>query len=178
MAPHRLILLLFCFLIGLPAARSAAPPARKEIQALFFRIDEAYRKKDADAIRRLMERNLAVDFTRRTRDGSVMGRAEMIKSAAQDLSVLGPVEEVRTRIDAFTLKGDTAVVKTSGVFTAFLTDANRITVKLSNRTANRYTFVRSGGAWKLRKLEELSGEVRVNGRPPTPARSPSKPSKP
>jgi uncharacterized protein (TIGR02246 family) len=135
---HRLILTLLAIFVAVAAFAQTADPIA-EVRALERQWLDAYEKRDAEAMKRIV----ADDFTIYFGDGSMQTKADILAMLARGAGKPGPTfttEDVRARV-----YGDT-VILTGRVITEMQRGDGT-----KSRDASRYTdtYVRRNGQWQV-----------------------------
>jgi ketosteroid isomerase-like protein len=136
---------------------------RKEIQAMYDRLDKAARDKDLAFVKSVE----ADEFTRKKKDGTVVGREE---ADAELQQVFGMVKEVRvssTTIDKVipTEDADEVLVEATSRADIILATPDGQTHQLAGSGKDRDTWVSTDHGWKLKSSEELESSYKMDGKP-------------
>jgi ketosteroid isomerase-like protein len=125
---------------------------RKELEAKYAKVAEAYRNKD---IRAFME-NKTPDFTGKSLGGQVATREQVEAGVRQRMGRIKRLNHLRIRINKLSVAGDVAVAVTTQEFSRVVTDPQgREHTVVTRGTTHRDTWVRTGEGWMLKSVEEL-----------------------
>lgn len=144
----------------------AGRAVRRELEAKYAKVVEAYRNKD---IKAFME-NKTPDFTGRSLSGNVATREQVEAGVKQRMGRIRKLNYLRIKIKNITVNRDVAVAITTQDFSRVVADAQgREHTVVSKGTTHRDTWVRTENGWMLRSVEELKqGKEYVDGRAQTP----------
>ena len=139
---------------------------RRELEATYAKVAEAYRNKD---IKAFMDDKTA-DFTARSLNGNVATREQVEAGVRQRMGRIKRLNYLKVKLKELTVTGDVAVAITTQEFSRVVADAqgNERTV-VSKGTTHRDTWVKTPAGWKIKTVEELTqGKELIDGRAPTP----------
>ncbi|HEX8163914.1 MAG TPA: nuclear transport factor 2 family protein [Pyrinomonadaceae bacterium] len=139
---------------------------RRELEATYAKVAEAYRNKDIEAF---MDDKTA-DFTARSLGGNVATREQVEAGVKQRMARVIRLNYLKVRLKELTVAGDVAVAITTQEFSRVVADpqGNERTV-VSKGTTHRDTWVKTPRGWKIKSVEELTqGRELIDGRAPTP----------
>ncbi len=134
---------------------------RKELEAKYAKVVEAYRSKD---IKAFME-NKTPDFTGKSLNGRVATREQVEAGVRQRMERIKRLNYLKIEIKNITVVGDVAAAVTIQEFSRVITDAQgQEHTVVSKGTTHRDTWVRTEKGWMLKSVEELEqGKEYVDG---------------
>jgi ketosteroid isomerase-like protein len=149
--------------LGLLLSASASLPAhadaKKDVEALMARYQQAFRKKDIAAMRAMT----MPDFTMKPLTGRASTRQEVLSGLLAQMNAVQSIASWTLTIERFSVKGSTATAIVRERMSAVFRDGygNRQT----NVTASRLrdTFRRTPDGWKYQKAEELAADRKQDG---------------
>ena len=131
---------------------------RRELEAKYAKVVEAYRNKD---IKAFME-DKTPDFTGKSLNGSVATREQVEASVKQHMERIKKLNYLKIEIGNITVTGDVAVAITAQEFSRVVTDAQgQEHTVVSKGTTHRDTWVRTENGWKIKSVEELTQGTEV-----------------
>jgi hypothetical protein len=154
----------------IPSSRAQKPAdgrdARRELEAKYAKVSEAYRKKDIGAF---ME-NKTPDFTGKSLNGVVRTREQVEAGVRQRMERIRKLNYLKIKIEKLTVGDGVAVAITSQEFSRVVADAQGVErTVVSKGTRHRDTWVKTPAGWKMKSVEELTqGREIVDGRDATP----------
>ncbi len=144
-----------------PAMADATADAKKEIQALYDKMDVAAAKKDVKG----MTASLDPNYVAISAQGQKMTLQQMKGQLTQIMTMLKEIK-TKTVILKIALKGKTATVNTKQSLTSNGTNPqSQQAMKLEVRDTSTNTWVKSGTTWKLKETKSLSSKQFLNGKP-------------
>ncbi len=157
-------------LTGLPAHATSENEraVRKELEARYARVVEAYRRKDIAAFMA----DKTPDFTGRSLSGKMGTREQVEAGVKQRMERILRLNYLRIRIHKLTVRGDQAEAITSQEFSRVVADPQgREHTVVGKGTMHRDTWVRTADGWKMKRVEELKqGHETVDGQLVRPQR--------
>ncbi|HYP26725.1 MAG TPA: nuclear transport factor 2 family protein, partial [Blastocatellia bacterium] len=125
---------------------------RKELQAKYAKVVEAYRNRD---IKAFME-NKTPDFTAKSLNGRVATREQVESGVKQRMERIIRLNYLRIKIERLTVTGDEAVAITTQEFSRVVADGQgRERTVVSKGTTHRDRWVKAESRWMLKSVEEL-----------------------
>src|SRR5918997_830766 len=122
---------------------------RKELEAKYAKVVEAYRDKD---IKAFME-NKTPDFTGKSLNGNVATREQVEAGVKQRMGRIRKLNYLKIEIKNITVTWDVAVAITTQDFSRVVADAQgREHTVVSKSTTHRDTWVRTENGWMLRSV--------------------------
>lgn len=160
------VLILAAVVSSAHAQGRARHVVRRELEAKYAKVAEAYRNKD---IKAFME-NKTPDFTGRSLNGNVATREQVEAGVKQRMERIRRLNHLKIEIKNITVTGEVAVAITTQDFSRVVTDARgQEHTVVSKGTTHRDTWVRTESGWMLKSVEELKqGKEYVDGRAATP----------
>jgi ketosteroid isomerase-like protein len=139
---------------------------RRELEAKYAKVVEAYRNKD---IKAFME-NKTPDFTGKSLNGSIATREQVEAGVKQHMERIKKLNYLKIEIKNITVIGDVAVAITTQAFSRVVSDAQgQEHTVVSKGTTHRDTWVKTENGWMLKSVEELKqGKEYVDGQAMTP----------
>jgi hypothetical protein len=156
-----------CFVLGTIACScsrldNSENVVRASIQDQLDRSIEATRVKDIDAY---MD-SIPEDFILKDEQGATITRVELCKNILRDWSVIPRTLAIQTKIDSLELHGTEATVYTLQRWERQMLERDGKTVGTVLTTQrHRETWRKTPRGWMGYEVEELGGEVFVNGKP-------------
>ena len=143
------------------SAGTEARETRERLGRAYEQAGEAYRKKDAAALMKLV----TDDFSQRMPDGQVI-RLDQVEPFLRDwFATADAVTDYEVRIGDLTLTGAEAVAMiTENVTTRFAGPDGALHERTQANTA-RATWTHTPGGWRIRRSEYLDGRMLVDGAP-------------
>jgi ketosteroid isomerase-like protein len=159
-------------LLGCMAVVSLADDAavRKALQARYEQFSAAFKRKDVKAVLALG----TPDFTWKLADGRVLNARASEKAMQEQLGEVKAVHSMTTRIDKLQVEGLTATVWTTGTVQATVAGEAGKTHKLVSTGKSKDVWVNKGGKWLIKRVEDFSQSMTIDGRPVNPDGSPKK----
>lgn len=160
------ILILVAVLSPAHAQRRPRHVVRKELEAKYAKVAEAYRNKD---IKAFME-NKTPDFTGKSLNGNVATREQVEAGVKQRMERIKRLNYLKIEIKNITVIGDVAVAITTQDFSRVVPDAQgQEHTVVSKGTTHRDRWVKTENGWMLKSVEELKqGKEYVDGQATTP----------
>jgi hypothetical protein len=174
---RRIAPLLVLFAASLAPAPARAD-ARSELQALYNRGLQSYRKGNPDFLINLQ----TPDFTMKLPDGRTINRRQanaQIRNSIQAFKKLQPGRKpptIDTRVLGVASRGNQAVATVASSATFSTKDAQGKSHTIRSVSTERHTWVKTPKGWRVRRVEALKTNTTVNGKPvgmpamPAPAR--------
>ena len=157
---HRVTGALAAFLLAGCAAGSGEASARSEIEAAIARGVEATRIQDIDAYMACIPE----DAVQRDGAGQIISRDQLRADVLRDWSVIPRTLAIRVTIDSIDVHGDSAIVETSQRWERLMLERDGTTTDTVLTTQrHREMWRRTARGWFAYEIEELGGEVYVNG---------------
>ena len=155
------ILILVAVLSSAHAQNRTRHVIRRELEAKYAKVAEAYKNKD---IKAFME-NKTPDFTGRSLRGNVATREQVEAGVKQRMERIKRLNYLKIEIKNITVTGDVAVAITTQDFSRVVTDAQgQEHTVVSKGTTHRDTWVKTESGWALKSVEELKqGKEYVDG---------------
>jgi len=146
-----------------PARAQERHAVRKDLEAKYAKLAEAYKKKD---IKMFME-DKAPDFSAKSLDGKVMTREQVEAAVKQRMDRIKAVNELKVEVGDITVTGDTALVATTQHFSRVVTGPDgKDHAVVTSGTTHRETWVKTAAGWKIKQVEETKqGKETVDGEP-------------
>lgn len=134
---------------------------RKELEAKYAKVVEAYKNKD---IKAFME-NKTPDFTARSLNGRVATRQQVENGVKQRMERIIRLNYLKIEIKQLTITGDEAVAITTQEFSRVVADGQgQERTVVSAGTTHRDRWVKTANRWMLKSVEELAqGKESVEG---------------
>ncbi len=157
--------------VGLLLAACASPPsdatARAEIEDALARSTRATIDQDIDAYMELIPEDLVLH----DESGEVLGRDRLRADVLRDWSIIPKTLSIDVTIDDLEVHGETATVYTSQRWERlmFQRDGKTMDTVLTTQK-HKETWRRTPRGWLAYEIEELGGEVFVNGERYEPGR--------
>jgi ketosteroid isomerase-like protein len=134
--------------------------ARSEIEAAIARGVEATRTQDIDAYMALIPE----DAVLHDGGGAIITRDELRANALRDWSIIPKTLSISVAIDSIAVNGDTAIVHTSQRWERLMLQRDGETTDTVLTTQrHKETWRKAPGGWFAYEVEELGGEVFING---------------
>lgn len=144
-----------------PVMADATADAKKEIQALYDKMDAAAAKKDVKG----MTASLDPNYVAVSASGQKMTLQQMKGQMTQLMAMLKEIK-TKTVIQKITLKGKTATVNSKQSLTSTGTNPqSQQPMKIEVQDTSTNTWVKSGATWKLKETKSLSTKQFLNGKP-------------
>jgi ketosteroid isomerase-like protein len=139
---------------------------RRELEAKYAKVFEAYRNKDIEAF---MD-DKTPDFTAKSLNGNVSAREQVEAGVRQRMERIKRVNYLKVKLKELTVTGDVAVAITTQEFSRVFADPQGVEhTAVSKGTTHRDTWVKTDGGWKIKSVEELTqGKELIDGRARTP----------
>lgn len=136
---------------------------RKELEAKYEKVAEAYRNKD---IKAFME-DKTPDFTGTSLNGNVATREQVEAGVKQRMERIKKLNYLKIEVKNITVNEDTAIAITTQEFSRVVTDAEgKEHTVVSSGTTHRDTWVKTENGWKMKSVEELEqGTETIDGQP-------------
>ena len=135
--------------------------ARAQIEAAIGRSVEATRTQDIDAYLAA----IPADWVLRDSSGEVITREQLRANALRDWSIIPKTLSISVTIDSIALDGESATVYTSQRWERLMLQRNgKTTDTVLTTQKHKETWRHTPGGWFAYKVEELGGEVFVNGK--------------
>ena len=149
---------------GTTFSRAQSPDehaVRKELEAKYAKVAEAYKNKD---IKAFME-NKTPDFTARSLNGRVATRQQVENGVKQRMDRIVRLNYLKIEIKQLTVTGDEAVAITTQEFSRVVADGQgQERTVVSEGTTHRDRWVKTESGWMLKSVEELAqGKESVGG---------------
>lgn len=127
-------------------------------QAIYKVTGEALQRGDLAKV----STHLTSDYKQRLISGKVMNKKQALQALAQGQKKV-PMKMLPLKIHSMQVKGNRATVVASGgvVMRIHLPDGRADTIHTIGKTRDHW--IKIGGVWKERLVEQLSEEIRVNG---------------
>jgi ketosteroid isomerase-like protein len=159
--------LVMASVIALAVLGQARADDRKDIDALYAKLAAALKAKNPDAILALQ----TPDFKSKGPDGKTMTGKELAVQMKQENAAIGKVTSSEIKVKSAAIKGNTAVVTSSFVFSAEVPDpqghmgpkGKTHTMGMTGTAKN--DLVRAGGAWKFKTMEQGVATMTMDGKP-------------
>ena len=145
----------------------AAADDRKDIEALYAKLAQALKTRNADATLALE----TPDFTAKGMDGKPMTGKQLAAQMKQENAGVKSVKSVDIKIRDMKITGKTAVVTTSFNYMVEVIDAEghmgrkgqTHTMGMAGMVKNELAKTTSG--WKFKSMEQSPGEMTMDGKP-------------
>lgn len=138
---------------------------RRDIQASLDRTSQATLAKDIDAYMA----ELPPDFRIQDASGEVVTRERQRAYVLRDWAVIPRTRQLVQRVESIELRDGTAIVQTSQRWEREMLRPDRSGVDVVLTTQrHRETWKRHAGRWYGYDVQELGGEIFVNGKPYVP----------
>ena len=145
------------------SVQSDASAARAEIQTVLRRMEDAARKKDAEAF---TVADSVITIT--TPDGRSMtrSRAELVDDQRQRWAAVLETKQIQLTLDSLRVRGDTAIVFTRQLWERIIRDPQGQEHTRLTQATHRETWIRRSDGWHTRAVQILSqGPNLTDGRP-------------
>lgn len=153
------------FLFGACAGESEDALVRSEIEAAIARGVEATRVQDIDAYMALIPE----DAVLYDGDGTIVTRDALRANALRDWSIIPRTLSISTVVDSISRTADTATVHTSQRWERLMLRRDGVTTDTVLTTQkHRELWRKTPHGWFAYEVEELGGEVFINGEPYSP----------
>jgi len=153
--------------IGACSREPAKENDRNQIQAALDRSAEATRAKDIDAFMA----EIPDDMVLRDDTGGVITRGQLRTNILRDWGIIPKTISLSQRIDSLTVSGDSAIVYTSQRWERLMLERDGKGVdSVVTTERHRETWRRTARGWHEYDIQELGGEVFVNGKRVQPGR--------
>jgi ketosteroid isomerase-like protein len=155
-------------LLAALASMSLGSPARADdkadIRAAYTKISAAMASKNIKAVMALG----TPDFSE-TQHGKTYNAADSTKMMTEEFKQMKTLEATMTAND-ISVKGKTAVVKSSYVMKGDMLTPDGKTHKMSSTGTSRDTLLKTGKGWLFKKVEGLSEKTLLDGKPFDPSK--------
>jgi len=132
-----------------------------QIEAAIGRSVEATRTQDIDAYMAA----ISEDFVIRDASGAVITREQLRANALRDWSIIPKTLSISVTIESIALYGESATVYTSQRWERFMLQRDgKTTDTVLTTHKHKETWRHTQGGWSVDEVEELGGEVFVNGK--------------
>lgn len=155
----------------------ASADDRKEIEALYAKFVQAFKKKDVNAI---LETGTP-DFAQKGVDGTVLNAKQVEAMMRQQFATIKAIKKMEVKIKEVKIKGKTATVLSSFTLVWEIVDKEgQLGTKGKTHTltvlgTTRDTLVKTDKGWKFKLAENLSEKLLVDGKPLRPRQGTSSP---
>lgn len=138
---------------------------RASIEQSIARSVEATRTEDIDAYMA----EIPDDFVLYDESGAIVSQEQQRADVLRDWSVITRTIAISTTVDAIEMRGDTAIVHTSGRWERLMLrpDGKTTDVVLTTQK-HRETWRETANGWKGYDIKELGGDIFINGQPYKP----------
>lgn len=134
--------------------------ARSEIEAVIARGVEATRTQDIDAFMELIPE----DAVLRDGAGGTVTREQLRANALRDWSIVPRTLSISVVVDSLAVNGDSATVHTSQRWERLMLQRDGVTTDTVLTTQrHKETWRKTPRGWFAHEVEELGGEVFING---------------
>jgi hypothetical protein len=160
-------------LIRAHAASPATPnpaTARREIQALYDRMNGLVKKNERYAAKRHFLDHTTDDFVDKQKNGRKVSREDAAEVFDSGLLSVAKFTQVVSRITSLTVKGSDVIVVYKDHTAFLLPDSEGKSRRVSISSTNRDTWVKTEEGWKTRIAEQLTSQTLVDGKPPRTAK--------
>lgn len=153
----RLITLVSILILGaafssVQAQSQARNVIRKELEAKYAKVVDAYRNKD---IKAFME-NKTPDFTGKSLNGNIATREQVEAGVKQRMERIKKLNYLKIKIKKITVIGNVASAITTQEFSRVITNAQgQEQTVVSKGTTHRDTWVKTENGWMLKSVEEI-----------------------
>jgi hypothetical protein len=160
-----LVALMAAALAGCGAPETSDAEVRRQIDASLQRTVRATMSEDIDAYMA----ELPADLEIRDESGEIVTREQQRANVLRDWGVIQRTLALTHVIDSLQVKGDTATVLTSQRWERMMLrrDGSAADTVLTTQK-HRETWRRTRAGWFGYDIEELGGEIFINGKPYTP----------
>jgi hypothetical protein len=135
--------------------------ARTQIEVAIGRSVEATRTQDIDAYMAAIPK----DFVIRDASGAVITREQLRAHTLRDWSIIPKTLSISVTIESIALDGESATVHTSQRWERLMLQRDgRTTDTVLTTQKHKETWRHTQGGWFAYEVEELGGEVFVNGK--------------
>jgi len=149
--------------LAVVAAALGVADVRKDLEAVYARLNSAMLKKDVASVIGLCTK----DFVYATPSGANLTRGQMEEQLKGQMRAIKKVVAVTIKIDKVTQKGAEVVARTTGVFEAdiVLTPDAKKASRLKSTSVTDDTWVQVGGKWMLKKVKGVKETSTLDGKP-------------
>jgi hypothetical protein len=155
-------------------AKSPAPPnaatARREIQALYDKLNGLVKKNERYAAKKHFLAHTTDDFVDKQKGGRKRSREEAAEQFDSGLFSVARFTQVISRITSLTVKGNEVIVVYKDLTAFLLPGPDGKMHRVSATSTTRDTWVKTEEGWKTRVSETLTSKTLVDGKPPRVAK--------
>jgi ketosteroid isomerase-like protein len=138
---------------------------RQEIEASLQRTTQATRSKDIDAYMA----EIPAEFVIAEESGSVTTREQQRENILRDWSIIAETLSLTNVVDSIELQGDVALLTTSQRWERLMLQRDgQSTDHVVTTQKHRETWRRTNRGWQAFQIDELGGEILINGQPYKP----------
>ena len=152
-------LVLSAFVSG---ARADDATVRKELDAQYAKYTQGLVKKDLKMIFALV----TPDATFKEANGQVQKREQLQKMMKEIMAIM-TLSTASHKIEKLTVKGDTAIAEVAGKSAGKMKGQDGKSHSISYASKTRDYWVKTAGAWKIKKMEAISESMLMDGKPVT-----------
>ncbi len=143
---------------------------RKEIDALYAKLAQALRTKNADATLSLETH----DFTAKSPDGKLLNGKQLAAQMKQENADVKSVKAVNIKVKSADIKGKTAKVTSSFDYVGEVEDkqghmgpkGKTHVMSMSGEVKN--DLVKTASGWKFKTMQQVAGKMMMDGKPFNP----------
>jgi hypothetical protein len=147
------------------AARADDAAVRRAFQGVYAQYSSAFRSGNSKAAVRLLQTTATPDFTTRSRGGQVTTRQQMIRQLQKGPMGIPKGGKITMNLVNLKVNGNTAVSTSARKVTASQKDPQGKSHTFTVNSVSRDSWVKVGNAWKMKKSEEVSGTMLLDGKP-------------
>lgn len=156
--------------VGLALVASATVRAddRKDIEAMFAKLDKAISAKDVNTVKTLYVKDMTF-----TDSGAKMTGVQIVSLMDQQLKAIPSIKSKHT-VESCTVKGNQATVKTSDVTNISGPDPGGKQHTMVSSNISNDVLVKTSAGWVFKSITVLSKKLTMDGKPFTPMQRPAK----
>ncbi len=136
---------------------------KSDIQARYTKLEAAMRAKSPTKVMELC----SADFKWLDSKGTSMDRKQLEQQIKMQLSAVQKIDTMTNKIEKLTVKGNTVIARTNGVFEATLklTPDAKKTSRLKSVSLTDDTWIKTPKGWLLKQVKSIKETVTLDGKP-------------